>query len=128
MTGKNHELEWYFTMCKFFKTDEDIPSKLLVLSNPVSGSFANGKRAGQYCKARKLSIQKLFRFFSAYQKRKRNHCIIWQKGNQQKNISELLFLSAFTVDTHRKNIRKKLEINSLAELIKFAIAFDLISY
>jgi DNA-binding NarL/FixJ family response regulator len=36
-------------------------------------------------------------------------------------IAAQLFLSEFTVDTHRKNILRKLELKSTPELIKFAI-------
>lgn len=37
-----------------------------------------------------------------------------------------LFISPQMVDTHRKNIKKKLSTNSILELRKYARAFDLI--
>jgi DNA-binding NarL/FixJ family response regulator len=40
-------------------------------------------------------------------------------------IAEKLFLSVFTVDTHRKNINLKLNIKNPAELIKFAVEHGL---
>ena len=40
-------------------------------------------------------------------------------------IASLLFLSEYTVDTHRKNILRKLELKSTAELIKFAVEHQL---
>lgn len=36
-------------------------------------------------------------------------------------IGEKLFISTFTVDTHRKNILQKLEVKNTAELVKMAI-------
>lgn len=36
-------------------------------------------------------------------------------------IAEKLFISTFTVDTHRKNILQKLEVKNTAELVKLAI-------
>jgi DNA-binding NarL/FixJ family response regulator len=42
------------------------------------------------------------------------------RGYNTQQISEELFLSQHTVDTHRKNIFRKLEINSTADLVRFA--------
>lgn len=38
-----------------------------------------------------------------------------------REIAETLFISQFTVETHRKNILKKLGFNSQKELIVYAI-------
>ena len=43
------------------------------------------------------------------------------EGLSYKEIGEKLFISHRTVETHKKSILKKLEIQSLAELIKYAI-------
>ncbi len=42
-------------------------------------------------------------------------------------IAELLFISAFTVNTHRKNILKKLDIKNTAGIVKFAVQNGLIN-
>lgn len=52
-------------------------------------------------------------------------------GKTAKEIAELRCLSYHTVNTHRKNIFRKLEINSVQELIKYAIKvgyFDTTEY
>jgi two-component system response regulator NreC len=41
-----------------------------------------------------------------------------KSGKQNKEIAELLFLSEFTIKTHRQNIMRKLEVRNVAELIK----------
>lgn len=41
-------------------------------------------------------------------------------GKSNREISEKLFLSLFTIDTHRKNIRRKLQAHNSAELTKKA--------
>jgi len=43
-------------------------------------------------------------------------------------IAETLFISQFTVDTHRKNILKKTQAKTLVGLIKFAIENNLMDY
>jgi two-component system nitrate/nitrite response regulator NarL len=42
------------------------------------------------------------------------------QGHTSKEIAEILFITKTTVDTHRKNIHKKLEISNSSSLIKFA--------
>ena len=42
-------------------------------------------------------------------------------GKTSKEISETLFIAKTTVDTHRKNMIRKLELSSGSELIKYAI-------
>ncbi|MDP5093233.1 MAG: response regulator transcription factor [Polaribacter sp.] len=42
-------------------------------------------------------------------------------GKSSKDISETLFLAKSTVDTHRKNIIRKLDLSSGNELVKYAI-------
>ena len=43
------------------------------------------------------------------------------QGKTSKQISEELFIAKTTVDTHRKNMIRKLEFNSGNELVKYAI-------
>jgi DNA-binding CsgD family transcriptional regulator len=43
-----------------------------------------------------------------------------KQGHTSKEIAEQLFISQFTVDTHRKNILKKLQLPSVKALIAFA--------
>jgi len=42
-------------------------------------------------------------------------------GNTNAEIADLLFLSTRTVDTHRKNIFYKLNLNNTASLVKYAL-------
>jgi DNA-binding NarL/FixJ family response regulator len=48
------------------------------------------------------------------------------RGHSSGEIAEMLYISAQTVDTHRRNLRHKLEATSSFELGQYARAFDLI--
>ncbi len=45
-----------------------------------------------------------------------------KEGMTSKEIGMRLNISKLTVDTHRKNMMNKLEVNNTAELIRFALA------
>jgi DNA-binding CsgD family transcriptional regulator len=47
-------------------------------------------------------------------------------GYQNNEIGEQLFISRSTVEQHRKNLKRKLNIKRFVDLIRFAQAFDLI--
>jgi len=49
------------------------------------------------------------------------------EGKTSKQIADQLFISKTTVDTHRRNINKKLEISNSSSLIKFAHENNLFS-
>lgn len=49
------------------------------------------------------------------------------KGFTSKEIAEKLYISPRTVDTHRANLMEKLELNNIAELVRYAIKNELVS-
>lgn len=47
-------------------------------------------------------------------------------GETTQQIAGTLFLSPFTVETHRRNLLQKLQVKNVAELIKTAVAYRLL--
>lgn len=48
------------------------------------------------------------------------------RGNTNPQTAQELGISRRTVESHRKNINRKLGMNNLVELVRFALAFDLV--
>lgn len=48
------------------------------------------------------------------------------KGCNNPEIAERLYLARSTVETHRKNLKRKLELRSFRDLMKYAFAFNLV--
>jgi DNA-binding NarL/FixJ family response regulator len=48
-------------------------------------------------------------------------------GKTNKEISEELYISVKTVETHRKNMMSKLELRNLADVVRFALKEGIIS-
>ncbi|MBK6623256.1 MAG: response regulator transcription factor [Saprospirales bacterium] len=59
-------------------------------------------------------------------RREQEILVLISKGLTSQLIGKHLFISKFTVETHRKNILRKLELNSSTELVKFAIQQGLV--
>ena len=58
--------------------------------------------------------------FKMISKREKEIILLIKEGKTAKQIADILHISQFTVDTHRKNILKKLELNSIKDLIAFS--------
>ncbi|SMB99954.1 transcriptional regulator, LuxR family [Hymenobacter roseosalivarius DSM 11622] len=64
--------------------------------------------------------------FAGLTKRERQVLAGISRGLSSGELAEALFISAQTVDTHRRNLRQKLQTTSAFELGQYARAFDLI--
>lgn len=49
------------------------------------------------------------------------------QGLSNKEVGERLFISHRTVDTHRTNLMRKLDVNNVAGLVRYAFQHDLVS-
>lgn len=58
--------------------------------------------------------------------REKEILILIAEGNSNKEIGERLFISHRTVDTHRTNLTKKLNVKNIAGLIRFAYSSGLV--
>lgn len=59
-------------------------------------------------------------------KREKEILNLISKGYTSQHIADELFISRYTVETHRKNILRKLNFNTSTELVKFAVLQGLV--
>jgi DNA-binding NarL/FixJ family response regulator len=77
-----------------------------LLSN-IIGDLVQETRQGELLSVREREVLKLL-----------------AEGRKTREIAETLFISTFTVRRHRYNIMGKLNIQSMADLVKYALAHD----
>lgn len=128
-TGKKMEPSWYYAVSRFLRdnTGTKKTTELILVANPVSGMGSMVNKVSQLLNEN-VFVSKNYQKFTLLTKREKEIIILLAEGKTTPDIADILFISSLTVSTHRKNITKKLDIHSLAGLIKFAIAFDMISY
>lgn len=81
-------------------------------------SFNNLVEENKFIKA---NIEK----YSRLTKREKEILVVFSRGMKQQEIADELYISVQTLRTHWKNIKKKLEIRSLAEVVRYVQAFDM---
>jgi DNA-binding CsgD family transcriptional regulator len=69
---------------------------------------------------------KHFKQFQTLSDRELDILTLLANGHNNPAIAERLFISRQTVETHRKNIKRKLDINSYRDLMRYAFAFNLV--
>src|SRR6056297_2234059 len=73
-----------------------------------------------------LILKKYYERFSTLSKQEKKILKMIAEGYTSHEIADRIFISKLTVDKHRQNIMRKLEVNRLAKLIKIAQAFSLV--
>lgn len=125
--GSKFEYKWFYTICKLMKEniESQNPSGLFLLSIPMHGINPMVNKVSKLLDDNEF-VAENYKKFVLLTKREKEIISLLTEGKSSPEIADQLFISRHTVSTHRKNIANKLNITSFAELLKFAIAFDLI--
>lgn len=119
--SRNKEWSHFYLSGKLLRSDTKSCIYLGLPSNPSNYLM---HKTQQSLGADAISIT-LFQRFSTLTKREKEILGLITNGFTANQISEQLFLSRFTIETHRKNIYKKLETRKLSDLIRIANCFGL---
>jgi LuxR family transcriptional regulator len=118
--------KWYFTTTQFYPgIGADKCKQLMHIAIEVNDCTYAARKANYICEQDQF-VRKNFARFNSLSKREKEIIKLIVDGNSSYNISSELFISVHTVNNHRKNIVRKLDVKCLSELIRFATAFFII--
>lgn len=107
-----------------FEGVDDEGNSIIKIKRPSSDitntimSFSNLLEENNFLKSNISKYTKLT-------KREKEIMVILSSGMRQQEVADQLYISVQTLRTHWKNIKKKLNIKSMADVIKYVNAFDM---
>lgn len=124
--AEKNEWTWHITSTGIFmRDDEGKPLLTMTIALPIENMKEVEPKAERLLQENEF-LKKHAERFSSLSKREVNILKLVAKGKSSPDIAEELFISAETVQTHRRNIKQKLSISSSFEFNEYARAFNLI--
>jgi DNA-binding CsgD family transcriptional regulator len=109
-----------------FTKPSRLPDKQILWLTCETKDFGKmSKKIEQIVKMDEFKL-KHFKRFQQLTNREMKVLKLLANGCNNPQIAERLFISRKTVETHRKHIKRKLQIHSFRDLMRYAFAFDLI--
>ncbi len=121
------EYTWFYSICKLLQkpTNSGTINQMIILASPVEGINHVIGRVNKVLDEDQF-IKNNYKQFALLTKQEKIIISKIAQGKPSKEIADELFISVHTVQTHRKNILRKIECNSFADLLRFAMAFELV--
>jgi DNA-binding CsgD family transcriptional regulator len=124
-SSEEAEFQWYFTSTKIFMQDfEGRPLLAIFHAIQIDPNHHLSKKVSQL-----LEESTFFRdhypVYRTLTKREKEMLLLLAKGATNKTIAEKFSVSLDTIDSHKKNLKKKLGVKESSELIQYARAFEL---
>ncbi|NQX43287.1 helix-turn-helix transcriptional regulator [Pedobacter steynii] len=130
--SKKSDYKWHFStsrLCCSAETSSAKTSSAETEVSPILFHYAfelNISGCGSESLEEADYAQKYHSRFELLSKREKEIIKLIVEGKSSCEISMILYISTHTVNNHRKNIIRKLEINNLCQLTKFAMSFHII--
>lgn len=122
----DHDWKWYLTTLKILIRDEaGAPTHLIAAASPIDPRHHVTSKVNRLLEENNFlrRNQKTFALLGKREKEILKHMAL---GDSTAQIAAKLFISEQTVNTHRRNIKAKLNAESNYDIVKFAQSFDLI--
>lgn len=120
------ELLWYASSVRVFHVNQSrTPTHTITYAVPLEDykwTIKRAQRLQQETEFARKNLQK----FALLSRREKQVLALTAQGKRTAEMAEFLSVTAETISSHLKSIRKKLESGSSYELNKFALAFDLL--
>lgn len=125
-TSREREWDWYHSVTRVLCRD-DYNRPLLAISNafPIDPDHHVTAKVSRLLEENSF-LRKHHHLFAKLGKRERDVLRLLALGKSSAEIAKELSISVSTVETHRKNIKRKLNAASSFDLAQYARAFDLI--
>lgn len=124
--SEQHDWKWHIASARIFlRDDRGKPLLVIAVAFPLDENHHMANKATRLLEEHTFLRKNLSKYVSL-SKREREVLKMMALGKSSSDTAEELFISKLTVETHRKNIKNKLESNSYFELCQYARAYDLI--
>ncbi|RAJ00491.1 regulatory LuxR family protein [Chitinophaga skermanii] len=125
-SGPNQNWEWHFSAMRvLMRDDTGKPLLIMTMAYPVDPAMHVNSKISRIMEEN-VFYRKHSPLFASLGNREKEVLRLLALGKSAVTIAEELFIAETTVETHRKNIKRKLNINTTYELTQFAQAFNLI--
>jgi len=117
---------WYMSSTKVFLRDKaGKPRLIITLAMPVETIHPITTKVEKLLEENAF-LKKNYHLFITLTKREKQILALMAKGANSNEMAAQLNMSEATANTHRRNIRRKLNIQTNYDILRFAQAFDLI--
>lgn len=124
-SNQEEEWGWYLTSSKVFMCDDEGKPYLSInAAHPVDELKSITYKLERLLEEKEMMRRELNKYI-LLTKREKEIIMLLVVGHSSVKIAEKLFISSATVEQHRKNIKNKLGIRNLPEMVRFAQAFDM---
>lgn len=118
--------KWHMSSTKIFlRNEKDQPILTITMSFPIDAMHHMTAKAARLLEENNF-LHKNLNQFAKLSKREREILSLMALGKTSAETAAELFIAQNTVETHRKNIKQKLNTSSYFEICQYARAFDLI--
>jgi DNA-binding CsgD family transcriptional regulator len=120
------DYNWHMASTKIFSRDDNgKPLLTITMAFPIDAMHHMALKATRLLEENNF-LRKNAQAFASLSFREKEVLKLMALGKSSSYTADLLFIATHTIETHRKNIKQKLNTNSYYELCEYARAFDLI--
>lgn len=124
--SEDEEWRWYLSSVKVLMNDDDgKPCLSITSAHPVDELKSITYKIERLLEEKEY-MRNEFSKYALLTKREKEIIKLVVSGDSSVKIAEKLNISFATAEQHRKNIKNKLEIKNLPDIVRFAQAFDLV--